>query len=286
MTRRNACGAAPVGIPGDLPGRSQPIARIGLHNTKKGARVAVSARSASWVIPADRAASAVWLGIIWFGMIVGFGLDFPTFLHKQPPAAGILYVHAAVFVGWLVLVTVQVAFVLRGRLRQHRRLGSKAGYVALLMVPLGIATGLTTVAQGRDPPGLLALNLVDLLGFITFVAIGLRYRGHPAAHKRLMMLAMISIADPGFARITKHLLTHPGTPLAWFMHVFYGNVLLLVAMFGWDLWRRRRVHPALLAGGMSLIGAELLTAFLFFNGTWAAMATGLARVWGYTGGMP
>jgi hypothetical protein len=247
--------------------------------------MAVSVRSASWEIPADRTASAVWLGMIWLGMIVGFGLDFPTFLHKQPPAAGIQYVHVAVFTGWLILVTVQVAFVLRGRLGQHRRLGSKAGYIALLMVPLGLATGLTSLAQGRSPPGLLAVNVVDLLGFITFIAIGLRYRSHPAAHKRLMMLAMISIADPGFARITKHVLTHPSTSLGWFVYVFYGNVLLLVAMFAWDQWRRSRIHPALLAGGLSLIGAEFLTSFLFLNQAWGVTARSLAHAWGYIGGM-
>lgn len=248
--------------------------------------MAVSARSASWVIPADRTASAVWLGIIWFGMIMGFAMDAPAFLHKRPPAAGILYVHAAVFVGWLVLVSAQVAYVLLGRLRQHRRLGSKAGYVVLLMVPLGLATGLTAAAQGRASSAILALNLVDLLGFIAFIAMGLRCRNHPAAHKRLMMLAMVSIADPGFARISLHLLPHPQTPLGWFIHVFYGNVLLLVAMSGWDLWRRRRIHPALLAGGLSLAGAELLTAFIAFSPAWKAMAMSLVDIWGYSGGIP
>lgn len=248
--------------------------------------MAVSARSASWVVPADRTASAVWLGIIWIGMIMGFGVDFPFFQHLQPPAAGLLYVHAAVFVGWLVLVTMQVAFVLLGRVSQHRRLGAKAGYVAVLLVPLGLATGLTAAAQGRSPPGLLALNLVDLLGFIVFIAIGLRYRSRPAAHKRLMMLAMVSIADPGFARITLRLLPHAQTPLGWFVSVFYGNLVLIAAMFGWDLWRRSRIHPALLAGGLSLVGVELIPAFLFFNPTWKAIALSLAHAWGYTGGMP
>lgn len=248
--------------------------------------MAVSVRSASWTIPADRTASAVWLGIICCGIVLGFGLDFPNFLHKRPPAAAIMYVHAAVFTGWLVLAAVQVGLVLRGRLSQHRRLGSKAGYIAVLMVPLGFATGLTAVAQGRNPPGLLAVNTVDLLGFISFIALGLRYRSHPAAHKRLMMLAMVSIADPGFARISKHLHTHPGTSLGWFMYVFYGNVLLVAAMFGWDLWRRGRIHPALLAGGVSLIGAEFLTAFLFLSPAWDAMARSLAHAWGYSGGMP
>jgi len=56
--------------------------------------MAISVRSASWVNPADRTAPAVWLGIIWLGMIMGFGADFPSFLHNQPPAAGILYAHA------------------------------------------------------------------------------------------------------------------------------------------------------------------------------------------------
>jgi hypothetical protein len=154
------------------------------------------------------------------------------------------------------------------------------------MVPFGLAAGLTAVAQGRLPPALIALNLVDLLGFVTFIAIGLRYRGHPAAHKRLMMLAMVSIADPGFARLTLHLLPRPDTPLGSFMSVFYGNILLLVAMFGWDLWRRSRIHPALLAGGFSLIGAELFTAFLFFSPGWNTLAMGLAHAWGHAVGIP
>jgi len=247
--------------------------------------MAIAVRSASWISPADRTAPAVWLGIIWLGMIAGFGADFPSFLHKPPPPAGILYVHAAVFVGWLVLVTVQVLFVLRGRLRQHRRLGPVAGYIAVLMVPFGLATGLTAVAQGRLPPALLALNLVDLLGFIAFIAIGIQYRNHPAAHKRLMMLAMVSIADPGFARLTKYLLPRPHTVLFAFIDVFYGNMLLLAAMFGWDLWRHGRIHPALLGGGLLLAGAELLTAYLFFNPAWIATAVTLSHMWGHAVGL-
>ena len=132
----------------------------------------VSARSLSWEIPADRKASAVWLGVILLGMFAGFGIDFTGFLREKPPAAGIVYLHAAIFVGWLVLVTTQVTFVLRGRMSQHRRLGSKAGYIALLSIPMGLATGLTAAAQGHEPPQFIALHLVDLLGFITFIGLG------------------------------------------------------------------------------------------------------------------
>ena len=248
--------------------------------------MAISARAASWELPSDRTASAVWLGIILLGMIIGFGVDIPGFLREKPAAAGLAYVHAAIFVSWLALVTTQVVFVLRGRMTQHRRLGSRAGYIALLMVPLGLATGLTAAAQGHEPPQFIALHLVDIFGFIIFIALGLKFRTHPAAHKRLMMLAMVSLADPGFARATQYLLPDPKTPLSWFISIFYGNVLLVLCMFGWDLWRRHKLHPALLVGGTSLVGAELLTAFAYFNPTWIAMATGIVHAWGYTGGMP
>lgn len=247
--------------------------------------MAVSARSASWDIPADRTASAVWLGVIWLGMIIGFAIDFPGFLKEKPPAPALTYLHAAVFVGWLLLITAQVIFVLRGSMTQHRRLGSKLGYLAALMVPLGLAAALTAAAQAHAPPQFLALQFVDILGFITFVVLGLKYRRQPAAHKRLMMLSMVALGNAGFARATEYLV-NPKTPLGFFVGNYYGDALLVAAMFGWDLWRRRRVHWALLIGGTSLVGAELLVAFAYFNPTCKVVATSIVRAWGYTGGMP
>ena len=259
--------------------------------------MAVSARSASWETPEGRIASAVWLGLIWLGIIIGFGVDIPAFLREKPAAAGIVYVHAAVFLGWLVLVTAQAVFVLRGRMDQHRRVGSKAGHLAILMVLLGLATGLTSTAQGleatspgltgHEPAALLALNLVDLLGFITFIALGLIYRNRPAAHKRLVMLGMVSVAaDPGFARSVEYLAPPLTTPLNFFVGIFWANALLVAAMFGWDLWRHGRVHPSLRIGGVSLLGAEVATALVFFNPPWNAFPAGIAHAWRHVAGMP
>lgn len=247
--------------------------------------MAISARSASWDIPADRTASAVWLGIIWLGMLAGFAIDFPGFLDEKPPAPGLVYLHAAVFVGWLFLISAQVIFVLRGQMSRHRRLGSKLGYVAALMVPLGLAAALTAAAQAHAPAQFIALQLVDTFGFITFVALGLKFRGHPAAHRRLMVLAMVAIGNAGFARATEYLVT-PKDPLGFFLANYYGDALLIAAMFGWDLWRRGTIHRALLIGGSSLIGAEVLVAFAYFNPSWKVVATSVVHAWGYTGGMP
>lgn len=50
----------------------------------------------------------MWLGIIWIGMLAGFGVDLPSFLRQSPPAAQVVLVHAGVFVAWLLLVTAMV----------------------------------------------------------------------------------------------------------------------------------------------------------------------------------
>ena len=59
----------------------------------------------TWSVREDRAPSAVWLGILWVGMIAGFGPDFPRFLHEQPAAPKVIYIHAAVLSVWMLLLT-------------------------------------------------------------------------------------------------------------------------------------------------------------------------------------
>lgn len=249
--------------------------------------MAVLARSVSWEKPADRKASAVWLGLIWLAVFAGFGLDMRFFFAQNPLPAGIIYLHAAIFVSWLVLVSLLVALILGGRVRLHRRVGKFGATIAIFMVLLGVATSLTFIGEYHFHPGLLALNLVDLLGFIAFIGLGILYRNHPAAHKRLMVLAMISLAGDGaFGRITQNLLPVPHTVSLMFVESFYGNVLLVAAMFSWDLWRQRRVHPALLIGAPVLLAAEFVATILYFNPAWNATATSIVHAWGYTGGMP
>jgi hypothetical protein len=52
---------------------------------------------ATWSAREDRIPSLVWLALIWFGMVAGFGVDMPRFLHESPPPAAVVDVHAVVF---------------------------------------------------------------------------------------------------------------------------------------------------------------------------------------------
>ncbi|HVZ85003.1 MAG TPA: hypothetical protein VG893_15115 [Terracidiphilus sp.] len=238
----------------------------------------------AWSAREDRAASAVCLAILWVGMVAGFGLDMPRFLAEKPPAPMVVHVHAFVFTGWLLLVTAQVGLVLGDRVAWHRRLGWFAAGWACLMAVLGPWAAFATQAmvladpslgQSTVPPtGFLAVNLVAILGFVLLLAWGIALRKNPAAHRRIMMLATIALADPGFGRITGHYLPEPKHVPLWFVESFYGNVLLVALLLLWD-WRRGRLMRPFALGASALLGAEFLASALYFWPPWQA----LTRMW-------
>jgi hypothetical protein len=239
----------------------------------------------TWSPREDRVAPAVWLGILWVGMIAGFGVDISRFAHENPSAPKILYLHAAVFTGWLLLLTAQVLLVLRDRVAWHRKLGwFMAGWACLMAVlgPWGVmasdAVNLHTPDNALDPQ-FLSVNIVDIAGFLVLLAWGISLRKNPAAHKRMMILATISLADPGFSRFSGYLIpTEPPSVVPWFFYVFYGNVLLIVLMAAWDWWRGRLVR-SFVVGASALLVAEYVATCLYFWGPWKALTLGWVQAW-------
>jgi hypothetical protein len=69
----------------------------------------------------------------------------------------------------------------------------------------------------------------------------------------------------------------------WWVHYFWGIFLMLVAMAAWDLWYRRRIHPAILFGAALLWTGEAIVTLLNFSPSWRAMMVRLVNAWGYAG---
>jgi hypothetical protein len=115
--------------------------------------------------------------------------------------------------------------------------------------------------------------------FAPLVAAGLYNRRRRDTHKRLMLLATISILGAALDR-----LLFPGGALA-FLGVPLGPAtfvgfaaLFVVACFLYDLLTRGRVHPAFLWGGLYVIVWNYVTrAFVGGTAAWLAFATWLTR---------
>lgn len=251
----------------------------------RASRLALHTRP-SWSARDDRAASAVWLGILWAGMIAGFGLDIPRYLREKPPAPPIVHIHAAIFTTWMLLLTAQVLLVLRNRVAWHRTLGWFAAGWACLMAVAGPWAVLSSQAinlynpEMSDPP-FLAVNLLDIVGFLALLAWGIALRKNPAAHRRMMILATVSLADPGFSRFDGYFLPNePRSVIVWFFYVFYGNVLLVVLMAAWD-WYRGRLMRSFAIGAAALLCAEFLASAIYFWPPWRTLTLHCVQYWAH-----
>ena len=84
------------------------------------------------------------------------------------------------------------------------------------------------------------------------VAAAASYRRHPQTHKRLMLLATISLLDAPIARLPFAIVS----ATTWGHYVF--TDLFIVAAIGYDLLTRRRVDRAYLWGGLLIVIGQVL----------------------------
>jgi hypothetical protein len=209
-------------------------------------------------------------GILMLFVLTGFT---PT-LYLRPafrplPIPGYLYVHGAILTGWFALVVVQTFLVQANRVRTHRRLGIAGAVFSIAVVAGGlmatfgvvsrvVAAGISLDADARAlvGPGVEGLpiiaflsnvvwqNLGSALEFAVFVVAGILLRHRPDSHKRLMLLASISIVGPALARLARWpIFGGEGGP---FVNVVILALLTLMIVF--DLITRKRPHAVTLLG--------------------------------------
>ncbi len=162
----------------------------------------------------------------------------------------LVHVHAALFVGWIALFTVQTLLVARGRVAVHRRLGRLMGWWAAAMVVAGPAT--VIMALRRPDSGIdamiLAGDLAQTAAFVVLLSTGLARRAHAAEHKRLMTLATAAIIGPALAR-WPFAVMHAMPPVGIVLFYLLPAVLVLL----YDLAVLRRVHRATWLGLVAMV---------------------------------
>jgi hypothetical protein len=101
-------------------------------------------------------------------------------------------------------------------------------------------------------------DLAALLTFAVLVLTAVGRRRQPEWHKRLMLLASLSILSPALTRIWKWPVFAGLDPTL----LSLGALLLLLVLLGLsDVGSCRRVHPATLVGGVFFIGVRTLATF-------------------------
>lgn len=201
--------------------------------------------------------------------------DGPSATVSGGPFTSLVHLHGALFTAWVLLFIVQTALVASHRVAVHRRLGVAGAVLAAAMFLVGTSTAIAAAAGGAAPSGVdplafLAIPLFDMALFAALVTTALVMRRDKEAHKRLMLLAYISIIVAAVARLPGVL---PLGPLAFFG---LGYSFVVVAAL-YDLVSRRRVHKAYLWGGGLLVASVPLRLVISGTGLWRGFAELLTK---------
>ena len=206
-------------------------------------------------------------------VFAGFARTYYLRASFQPtPLPLYLEIHGFAFTTWVGLFVAQTTLVAAGRTDIHRRLGWAGAGLAVLMVgaALGAAvfSGHREVLAGHADQArrFLTVPIFSMLVFPILVASAVYYRRYPETHKRLMLLATLSIIDAAVAR----------WPIAWVATTwwaYYALTDVFVALaIGYDIVARRHVHAAYIWGGLLIVSAQAVRELIGPTALWHAFA--------------
>lgn len=193
---------------------------------------------------ARRRMRRAYLAIALFAVaIVGWGF-WPSYFrplsHGGVNKYWIIHVHAAVFIGWLLLLVTQASLAASGHIDLHRRVGRVGIAYGILLACIGsvisFASPILHVHDRHVPVDLASMsvlyNLTDMVVFSGFFATAIIYRHMPERHKRLILSATVALLGAAVGRVL------PGGSLLYLL-VWLSPLFASMAV---DLWIKRRLH--------------------------------------------
>jgi hypothetical protein len=161
-------------------------------------------------------------------------------LHATPIRPWFLYLHGAVFSGWVVFFILQTSLVSFRNVRLHRTLGwfgVALGCVITLLGPftaIGIAR--FKISHHIEAyPQFLSVPLWDITSFTAAFALAIYWRRRPEFHRRLMYVATCALTAAAFGRFPWKAFQDN-----WF---YTGVDVLILCGITRDLVVTGRVHP-------------------------------------------
>ncbi len=235
-----------------------------------------SAQRVFYLAIAGTFAAAVVLG---FSRSFFFRFLFPEFAATHTPAERYFYaVHAPLCTAWFVLLVVQSSLVATGRVGLHRRLGWCGAALAALLVATGIVGGLIAARRPTGfvdvpvPPLQFLMHVVMLFALYgAFVAMAFVNQRDPQRHKRLMLLASLSLVSAAVVRWPFAFMA-ADLPVPYYSMSDVILYLFLAAMVAWDVHSTRGVHQVTLIGGFAFLAAPAVVGVLCGTHVWLGIA--------------
>lgn len=211
-------------------------------------------------------------------VLLGFARTFFLRSHfDTTPLAWPFVVHGTVFTAWIALFVVQTSLIAARRVATHRRLGWAGAGLAVAMVCVALLAAVTAgrrdIAAGYVEESLtfFATPVFSMIVFASLLGTAVALRTRAETHKRLMLLATVSLLDAAVARWPFPSLV--GTELG-----YYGITdAFILAAIAYDFVSRRGVHPAYVWGGLAIVAGQGLRDVLGATAPWHALASAVLQ---------
>ncbi len=227
---------------------------------------------------ADPRAISVVVLLIWLAILTGFVVDMARkFEAHQLHYPWLIHAHAAIYIGWLTILAVQVGLVRSGRVKLHRSIGR----LAVVLIPATAVFGLAAMISRKLAPivvsdenlAFMGVQITNVIGMTAVLSAGYWLRSNASAHKRLMIMGTIMVTETGFNRILHDPVRSAlGDGVGPFLiETYAGTILLMLAVGAYDLVPRRGLHPAYVAAFTFMFSLQLLASWLYQQPFWVVM---------------
>lgn len=197
----------------------------------------------------------------------------------------VVHFHGMLFFAWTLYFAYQTWLAASGKTARHRSLGMIGVSLATAMTIFGFLVSVYSMkhaaAIGQTDQGI-AFAIVPMSGILFFAVVfilAIAATRRPETHKRLMLLAGISLLDAAVARWFLTFLAPPGAvgppPVeVTIVPALVACLLLVVAMI-FDWRTQERPHPVYVWGGAALVAIKVLNWPISTTAAWHAFAGGI-----------
>lgn len=226
---------------------------------------------------------------IFAAVLLGFARTFflrawfPEWVEVHAPREPYYLLHGTITAGWFAVLIAQSSLVTAGRVDWHQRLGKLSVGLAAAVLVSGVAAAVIAVRRPTGfidvdgpPQVFLAVPLLGLLQYAVFVSLAYARRNQAQAHKRLMLLASLSIIGAAVLRWPIGNIFMP-SPVPGYLFADLVALAFLLPLVAWDLLTLKRIHPVTLFGGLALIAMVPITGLVSRTGWWFAFADWIVR---------
>jgi hypothetical protein len=189
------------------------------------------------------------------------------------------HLHAAVFVGWIVLVGLQAYFATTGRIALHMQVGRFGMAYGVLLIVVGLSFAVHMFARkvamvGPDGvQGGFLVPLTDMLVFSIFLAGAWFTRTRPGFHRRFILLATTTILIAAVGRQSGGTASIAARDVLPFLLVWLSPLWLAMV---YDAVKYRTVHAVYVLGAILLIALRYRQVIRETD-TWMAISSRFAH---------